>query len=91
MNLLGWGRLWVVAVIAILAGCTSEAAGVYTLYRSSPADAGMRIHVATFNAAEGDSYNRDNCEIAAGLFGERPGIVVRYWCEPGIFQRANSN
>jgi hypothetical protein len=47
---------------------------------------GARLHVATFDAAEGDEYNRGNCEIAADLFGKQPGVRVRYWCEKGGFR-----
>lgn len=56
--------------------------GVYTLYRDSVLP-GERIHVATFDAAHGETYNRENCDTARRLFAGQPGVVVRYWCERG--------
>lgn len=73
----------------------------YTLVRSSPADAlarklgrgpvvdgepPLRIHVATFDAKESPAYNAENCETAARLFQEQPGVTIRYWCEKGRFR-----
>jgi hypothetical protein len=59
----------------------------YTLYRSSATvgGAGTRIHVATFDAKDGATYNRDNCEIAKSLFQKQPGVTVTYWCERGYY------
>lgn len=59
----------------------------YTLYRNSVPDVLMRIHVSTFDAADGEEYNQENCEIAASLFREQPGVSVRYWCEKGSYRR----
>ena len=53
----------------------------YILLRSSPANPQMRIHVATFDAAEGGDYNARNCAIAVNLFVDQPGVTVDYWCE----------
>lgn len=61
--------------------------GVYTLYRSSAIDPLARLHVATFDASDGDYYNRDNCDIARSLFQDQPGVTVRYWCEAGRVTR----
>ncbi len=45
--------------------------------------------IATFDAPEGATYNRENCEIARVLFQEQPGVnelamagsrIVRYFC-----------
>jgi hypothetical protein len=47
----------------------------------------MRIHVATFDAADGDKYNRENCNLARDLFAQQPGVTVKYWCETGRFRR----
>jgi hypothetical protein len=64
---------------------------VYTLYRNSPTVVGTisgvdaRIHVATFDAAGGKDYNKNNCETARQLFASQPGVTVRYWCERGKF------
>jgi hypothetical protein len=61
----------------------------YTLYRSSATTDGanMRIHVATFDAMDGPTYNRDNCEIAKTLFQGQSGVTVTYWCERGYFSK----
>ena len=61
----------------------------YTLYRSSATTGGasMRIHIATFDAADGATYNRDNCEIAKNLFQNQQGVTVTYWCERGYFSK----
>ena len=59
-----------------------------TLYRSSAVDRTMRIHVATFDAAEvRPTYNSENCELAPQLFREQLGVNVLYWCEPGRYRR----
>jgi hypothetical protein len=75
-----------VAVLLALSisGCSDNEP--YTLYRSSPLDATMRIHMATFDAADGDNYNAENCRISSELFAKQPGVTVRYWCEKGRFQ-----
>lgn len=83
---------WLTGAV-LLATCSPAAdAGVFTLYRSSPpfggGDSG-RIHVATFDATDGERYNRENCEMAARLFGSQPGVMVRYWCEPGWYRRGS--
>lgn len=72
--------------LASLAGCGGSD-GVYTLYRSSPIDANMRIHVATFDASDGHDYNNENCRLASDLFRTQPGVTVRYWCEKGRYKR----
>lgn len=72
--------------------------GVYVLIRSSVADKlapdptkpPMRIHVATFDAENGntaqrDAYNASNCNTAAELFAAQPAVMVKYWCEHGPF------
>jgi hypothetical protein len=60
--------------------------GAYTLYRDSPKFPEMRIHVATFDAADGEDYNRENCDIARQLFANQ-GVAVRYWCGRGRFNK----
>jgi hypothetical protein len=76
---------------ALLAGCAGPTDdGAHTLYRSSPVEPDgkdWRLHVATFDAVDGDSYNAGNCRIAADLFAAQPGITVRYWCEKGRFRK----
>lgn len=56
--------------------------GTYSLYRTSIVHAG-KVHVATFNTEEGEAYNRENCETAARLFNQQPGVQTRFFCEPG--------
>lgn len=75
-----------VAFIAalLLAGCGDNAT---TLYRNSVTDAKMRVHVATFDADEGQPYNATNCEIARQLFQQQPRVEVAYWCEAGRYRK----
>lgn len=68
-----------------LAAC-DDRTSAFTLYRNSPADAGMRVHIATFDAKDGDAYNRENCELAAKLYRNQPGVTVRFWCEKGRYR-----
>ncbi|MBY5388489.1 hypothetical protein [Rhizobium leguminosarum] len=70
----------------LIASCNDESSQ-YTLYRNSVLDAKMRVHVASFDSSDGDAYNAENCEIAAGLFVAQPGVQVRYWCEKGRFRK----
>jgi hypothetical protein len=46
----------------------------------------MRIHIATFDAKDGDAYNRENCNLASKLYQGQPGVTVRFWCEKGRYQ-----
>lgn len=73
--------------LLLLAACDAENA--YTLYRNSalPNGADFRIHVASFDAREGDSYNRENCDLARSLFQAQPGVTVRFWCEKGRYRK----
>jgi len=77
----------------ILAGfCAFEARaeagdGIFTLYRNSIVDAEMRLQIATFDAADGEAYNRENCFLAAALFKNQPAVRVQYWCEKGRFRK----
>ena len=62
---------------------------VYTLYRSGVLDTKMRLHVATFDADDGNTteeYNHDNCEQAAALFQSQPRVITKFWCEKGRFR-----
>lgn len=61
---------------------------VFTLYRSSALNGGAtwRIHVATFDTSDGETYNLGNCETAKSLFQNQPRVTVRYWCEKGYFR-----
>ena len=72
--------------LIILSGCVFSR-GMYTLYRNSVLDESMRIHVATFDASEGEAYNRDNCTLAAELFQKQEGVQTKCWCEAGKFKK----
>jgi len=78
-------------IIAAAAGWSMNAgiaeSRAYTLYRDSPIGKDLRLHIATFNAAESEDYNRENCRIASELFKAQPGVTARYWCEKGAFQK----
>jgi hypothetical protein len=67
-----------------LAGCDDA---TYTLYRNSVLDENARYHVATFDAAEADKYNQENCTVAQELFQKQPGVKTRFWCEKGKYRR----
>jgi len=72
-------------MLLLLTGC--DESEVFTLYRSSVLDPTLRIHMATFDAAENSAtYNQENCQIAADLFSQQPEVTVRYWCEKGEYQ-----
>lgn len=70
----------------LLPGCQWQDASTFTLYRNSVLNDAARIHVATFDAADGEAYNRENCDAAAGLFGGQSGTRTRFWCEKGRFR-----
>jgi hypothetical protein len=79
---------FLVAIIVVLFAAPASAqtdGGIYTLYRNSVLDASMRIHIATFDAEEGEDYNAENCNIAADLFQRQPDVETRFWCEPGRY------
>lgn len=81
-------KLVLVAVAAMLPVSTCDGTGdraPYTLYRSSIIG-DLRIHLATFDADEGNHYNRNNCQAAAELFQRQPGVLVTYWCEQGRYK-----
>jgi hypothetical protein len=72
------------AVIVFLTGCGDS---TYTLYRSQVRDENARTHVATFDAGDGQNYNKGNCQIAEELFQKQQGVTVKYWCEKGTFKK----
>ena len=76
----------VMAATIFTAGCLANQ-GTFTLYRNSAIDRSMRIHVGTFNTADGEKYNTENCDLAATLFASQAGVTVRFWCESGIFKK----
>lgn len=77
------------AVVSLaLAACSLVGESqVFTLYRNSATDENMRIHAATFDAAEKEEYNRGNCEQAQVLFQNQPGVKTKFWCEKGRFKK----
>lgn len=79
---------WIVALLlgaGTLSACSDAANDTYTLYRNSLImDA--RIHMATFDAADGREYNRENCELVASLLTRQPGVSANYWCELGRYR-----
>ena len=55
----------VFVLAALIVGCSGSdglESQSFVLYRNSVTDENMRIHVASFDAAEGEQYNRGNCE-----------------------------
>jgi hypothetical protein len=88
-------RFWFCAgFISVVGAAAASADGgkaennIFTLYRSSILGSDWRIHIATFDVTDGTpSYNAENCQIAAELFQNQPGVSVRYWCEPGRYRK----
>lgn len=79
-----------IAVAGFVASCGGSGASdgkTYALYRNSVTDENMRIHVATFDAADGETYNRGNCAQAQMLFQAQPGVKTKFWCEKGAFKK----
>jgi hypothetical protein len=78
-------------LFTFICGCESISSpsdsNVFVLYRNSVADENMRIHVATFDSTDGESYNRGNCEQAKELFQAQPGVKTKFWCEKGRFRK----
>jgi hypothetical protein len=78
-----------VLLVCALAGACSHKRRVdtYTLYRNGAVNDTLRIHVASFDAAEPGSYNHDTCERVRELFQLQPTVTSRFWCEAGPFKR----
>lgn len=74
---------WSLGLAIVFAACGrgSSDSSVCTLYRESDTPEHARTHVATFDASDGEKYNKTNCFIARDLFASQQGVVVRYWCE----------
>ena len=75
-----------ISLVALIVGCVSDNE-IFTLYRNSVTDENMRIHVASFNATDGEAYNKSNCEQAQQLFQAQPSVRTKFWCEKGIFKK----
>lgn len=79
-------------ITLVLSGCfgwfaMADDGQIYTLYRNSPLDAMMRIHIATFDTSDGEAYNQENSGLAASLFQAQPGITTKFWCEKGRYHK----
>lgn len=86
VQLFGFALIGLAATSAIAEERLPNESEIYTLYRSSVAIENTRYHVATFDAVYGHKYNFGNCQIAADLFEQQPGVRVEYWCERGRFR-----
>jgi hypothetical protein len=75
----------IILISLFLMGCSQTES--YTLYRNSVSDEMMRLHVATFDAKNGEKYNQGNCEITRELFQKQDGVKVKFWCEKGVFKK----
>jgi hypothetical protein len=73
-------------LVVSVVGCSSDSE-TFTLYRNSVTDENMRVHVASFNASDGEAYNKGNCEQAQQLFQAQPGVKTKFWCEKGAFKK----
>lgn len=80
-------RIFVVLCLFTVA-CNGGPDHTYTLYRNSAVNDSLRVHVATFNAAESEIYNRDNCgEVGTLLHAKSGPVKLHYWCEKGAFRK----
>jgi hypothetical protein len=79
-----------ISITFILSACGNDE--VYTLYRTGVGFSDMRIHVATFDSDDSrdskfQTYNLDNCRLAASLFQNQPNVTTKYWCEKGRYKK----
>jgi hypothetical protein len=88
---MGFKKLFVLMPISLALLSACEGDSTYTLYRTSPVPIDnpslQRIHVATFDSYNNESYNRENCQLAAKLFQSQQGVIVKYWCEKGKYKK----
>lgn len=89
----------VAVTLLSLAACNKPDASPITLYRNSQIDHAMRIHFATFDAAEKTSFNLSNCQMAARLLNANVDALAKrdggtrdkslgFWCEVGAFDES---
>ena len=76
----------ILSLVAVLSLSACNDSTVFTLYRNSVLSADARIHIASFDARENESYNRENCELARDLFAKQPDVKARFWCEKGRYR-----
>lgn len=74
-------------LVLLLLGCQRPDADTYVLYRDSPNIPEMRIHVATFDSDNGDTYNRETCGLTRDRFQEHATRRVKFWCEKGRYRK----
>jgi hypothetical protein len=78
--------------------CGKPSSPEFTLYRNSSVDASMRIHFASFDAADKGAgpdvgkFNQGNCKLAADLLNANVAKLnagahpARFWCEKGAYR-----
>lgn len=80
-------KLAVLASLLCLTACSKTDDGTYTLYRNSTLEPSMRIHFATFDAADGENYNQENCNLTKDLIDKTNNNITRFWCEKGLYRK----
>jgi hypothetical protein len=78
-------RVFAILVCLLLTSCNDG--DVYTLYRDSVVMPNQRLHVATFDSADGRDYNKENCAAAQELFQNQSGAGTKFWCELGKYKK----
>ena len=79
--------------LSVLTGCVPNnlSDSSYTLYRDSPIDKTMRIHVATFDSKAGGDmnpdYSRVACEETASMWQSNDSLRRNWWCEQGQYRK----
>ena len=58
------------ALVLVISGCGVTDSNTYPLYRSSVLDGVNRIHIATFDAEDGDDYS-EGCQAYADAIQEK--------------------
>lgn len=89
-------KLIIIAAL-VASGCSDQNGASATLYRNSEIAPSMRVHFASFNAAEKAPYNLNNCQMAARVLNANVAAMTKeagrelderlgFWCEPGQFR-----
>jgi len=71
---------------ALAVTVAADGTSVYTLYRDSSDGPRDRVHVATFDANYGASYNMGTCQEAAQIFADLSAHKAVFWCERGRYR-----
>ena len=72
---------------SISAKTTEE--NVFTLIRNNHVNPLIRVHIATFDTANGSVFNARHCQKAQEYFqkaAKELGSVEKLWCEKGYFK-----